>query len=82
MVFGDSSHPSRRLIALLLAVTLVPLGVLLWGTEGISRRRGWCRTFGASRIHPDGKRIVYQTSMNAMEVWTLENFLPANAAPK
>jgi signal transduction histidine kinase len=30
MVFGDSSHPSRRLIALLLSVTLVPLGVLLW----------------------------------------------------
>jgi hypothetical protein len=27
------------------------------------------------RIHPDGRRIIYDTGEHAFEVWTLENFL-------
>jgi Tol biopolymer transport system component len=32
------------------------------------------------RFHPDGRRIVYNTGVNALEIWTLENFLPPAAA--
>jgi Tol biopolymer transport system component len=32
------------------------------------------------RFHPDGRRIVYNTGVNAFEIWTLENFLPPAAA--
>jgi Tol biopolymer transport system component len=33
-------------------------------------------------IHPDGKRIVFDCFEYRHEVWAMENFLPATAAPK
>ena len=29
------------------------------------------------RVHPDGRRLSYLSGDSAIEVWTLENFLPA-----
>jgi Tol biopolymer transport system component len=30
----------------------------------------------ALKIHPDGKRVAYNTGRNALELWRLDNFLP------
>ena len=29
------------------------------------------------QLHPDGRRIVFTSGMNAKEIWAMENFLPA-----
>jgi Tol biopolymer transport system component len=34
-------------------------------------------SWGRIRVHPDGKRIAYHAGGLKMEVWVLENFLPA-----
>jgi Tol biopolymer transport system component len=31
-------------------------------------------------VHPDGKRIVFQSGTSSVEIWVLENFLPTLAA--
>lgn len=31
---------------------------------------------GSLRLHPDGRRIAYNTGVTTIEIWTLENFLP------
>jgi TolB protein len=33
----------------------------------------------ALKIHPDGKRVAYNTGRNALELWRLDNFLPRPA---
>jgi hypothetical protein len=34
------------------------------------------------RIHPDGKRIAFNTFAFDRETWVMENFLPADKAKK
>lgn len=34
------------------------------------------------RLHPDGRRIVFTSGKSAKEVWTMENFLPAQKGGK
>jgi Tol biopolymer transport system component len=34
------------------------------------------------RIHPDGKRISFNTATHQRETWVMENFLPETKAPK
>ena len=38
---------------------------------------GWSNGEAGFRIHPDGRQIVFSTGRNAIEIWALENFLPA-----
>ena len=33
--------------------------------------------YSSMRMHPDGRRIAYQTGNRAIEVWRLDNFLPS-----
>ena len=82
------THPPRRLVALVLTITVVPLGVFLWLGWVVNATGGTPRPVdleigpghGSMRMHPDGQRVAYNTGRNGFELWRLDNFLPSAPA--